>query len=46
MARANVDGNTVEAPYGGKFMGPKAEEVIGVVADGYRYPYEVFAGQK
>ncbi|HDL3934958.1 TPA: transferrin-binding protein-like solute binding protein [Mannheimia haemolytica] len=46
VARTKVEGNTVEAPYGGKFMGPKAEEVIGIVADDYRDPYEVFAGQK
>lgn len=33
-------------PYTGKFMGPKAEEVVGVVVDDYNALYEVFAGQK
>ncbi|HDL4107039.1 TPA: transferrin-binding protein-like solute binding protein [Mannheimia haemolytica] len=46
IAQANVEGNIVQAPYGGKFMGPKAEEVVGFVADDHNDPYEVFAGQK
>lgn len=46
VAQSNVDGVNVRAPYGGKFMGPKAEEVVGFVADDHNDPYEAFAGQK
>ena len=46
IAQANVEGSLVQAPYGGKFMGPKAEEVVGFVADDHNDPYEVFSGKK
>lgn len=46
IAQANVEGSIVQAPYGGKFMGPKAEEVVGFVADDHNDPYEVFSGKK
>lgn len=45
-ALANVEGVAVSSAYGGKFMGPSAEEVVGYVADDYNNPYEGFAGSK
>lgn len=45
-ATANVEGYTVRSAYGGKFMGPNAEEVVGYVADDYGNPYEAFIGKK
>lgn len=46
QAIANVEGITVSSAYGGKFMGPSAEEVVGYVADDNNNPYEGFAGSK
>lgn len=45
-AHANVEGMPVQSVYGGKFMGPNAEEVVGYVADDNNNPYEGFAGSK
>lgn len=46
QAIANVEGVAVSSAYGGKFMGPSAEEVVGYVADDNNNPYEGFAGSK
>ncbi|QPB42204.1 factor H binding protein domain-containing protein [Rodentibacter haemolyticus] len=46
VAKSNVDGYEVRSGYGGKFMGPNAEEVIGYVADDNANPYEAFAGKR
>lgn len=46
MAHATIDGMQVHTPYAGTFMGPKAEEVNGVVLDDRGNPYEAFAGKK
>lgn len=44
--KATLDGNRITTTYGGDFMGPKAEEVNGVVLDNRGEPYEAFAGKK
>lgn len=46
IAQSNAGEINVRTSYAGKFMGPQAEEVVGVVVDDYNAPYEVFAGQK
>ncbi|EFL79790.1 factor H binding protein domain-containing protein [Actinobacillus pleuropneumoniae] len=46
VAKAKVEGNDVHSAYGGKFMGPNAEEVLGYVADDTGGIYEAFSGKK
>ncbi|SUT86604.1 colicin import membrane protein [Actinobacillus ureae] len=46
MAKSKVDGYDVHSAYGGKFMGPNAEEVLGYIVDDNADPYEAFAGKK